>query len=174
MPGFHRGCPPRNKGMQYPADPPTVEEIVAVMRKAGDKPHGLRTRALIVLLWRAGLRISEALGLAESDLDASRGSVLVRWGKGGKRREVGMDYWAWQQLNAWLELRVVMPVGALLCVLDGPTEGRPWSPPPRAPRCGSSPLLPVSADASRRISSATPTPSRWHAKASRSTSYNAN
>jgi hypothetical protein len=35
MPGFHAGHPPRNKGLQYPADPPTVEEIVAVMRIAG-------------------------------------------------------------------------------------------------------------------------------------------
>ena len=32
MPGYHAGRPPRNKGMRYPADPPTVEEIVAVMR----------------------------------------------------------------------------------------------------------------------------------------------
>jgi Phage integrase family len=82
LPGFHRGRPPRNKGLQYPADPPTVEEIVAVMRRAGDRQHGLRSRALIVLLWRAGLRISEALSLAESDLDPSRGSVRVRCGKG--------------------------------------------------------------------------------------------
>jgi site-specific recombinase XerD len=37
-------------------------------------------RALIVLLWRAGLRISEALTLQESDLDRSRGAVLVRRG----------------------------------------------------------------------------------------------
>jgi hypothetical protein len=29
MPGYYRGRPPRNKGEQYPADPPTVEEIVA-------------------------------------------------------------------------------------------------------------------------------------------------
>jgi hypothetical protein len=28
MPGYHRGWPPRNKGEQYPADPPAVEEIV--------------------------------------------------------------------------------------------------------------------------------------------------
>jgi site-specific recombinase XerC len=60
MPGFHRGLPPRNKGRSYPADPPTVEEIVAVMRGAGEDGHGLRARALIVLLWRAGLRITEA------------------------------------------------------------------------------------------------------------------
>jgi hypothetical protein len=31
MPGYHAGRPPRNKGMRYPADPPTVEEIVAVI-----------------------------------------------------------------------------------------------------------------------------------------------
>ena len=30
MPGYHAGRPPRNKGMQYPADPFTVDEIVAV------------------------------------------------------------------------------------------------------------------------------------------------
>jgi hypothetical protein len=40
--------------VELPADPPTVEEIVAVMRRAGDRAPGLRTRALIVLLWRAG------------------------------------------------------------------------------------------------------------------------
>ncbi len=37
MPGYHRGRPPRNKGEQYPADPPTVEEIMTVMRAIGDR-----------------------------------------------------------------------------------------------------------------------------------------
>ena len=74
LPGYHRGRPPRNKGLRYPADPPTVEEIVAVMRNAGDNPYGLRMRGLLIVLWRAGLRISEALALAESDLDPARGA----------------------------------------------------------------------------------------------------
>jgi site-specific recombinase XerD len=127
MPGFHCGRPARNKGLRYPPDAPAVEEIVAVMRVAGGTAHGLRTRALIVVLWRAGLRISEALALAESDLDRARGSVHVRRGKGGKRRQVGMDRWAWEQLDPWLDARVALPVGALPCVIDGPTRGRPWS-----------------------------------------------
>src|SRR5829696_572985 len=50
MPAFHAGRPPRNKGMRYPADPPTIEEIVAVMRRAGDSVHGRRLRGLIVVL----------------------------------------------------------------------------------------------------------------------------
>jgi hypothetical protein len=29
MPGYHAGRAPRNKGQHYPADPPTVEEIIA-------------------------------------------------------------------------------------------------------------------------------------------------
>jgi site-specific recombinase XerD len=73
-----------------------VEAIVAVMRAADPGPDGARLRSWIAVLWRAGLRISEALALAETDLDARRGAVLVRHGKGEKRREVGMDTWAWE------------------------------------------------------------------------------
>ena len=72
LPGFHHGRLPRNKGLRYPADPPTVEEIIAVMRTAGDDADAVHLRGLIVVLWRAGLRISEALGLTESDLDPAR------------------------------------------------------------------------------------------------------
>ena len=90
LPGYHAGRPPRNKGLRYPPDPPRVEEIVAVMRHAGVGIHGDRMRGLVVVLWRAGLRIAEALDLAESDLDERRGALLVRHGKGGKRREVGI------------------------------------------------------------------------------------
>ena len=72
---------------------------------------------------RAGLRISEALALNESDLDPNRGAILVRRARGGKRREVGMGRWAWEQLSQWLQLRGTLPVGALFCVLHGPTGG---------------------------------------------------
>jgi Phage integrase family len=61
------------------------------MRQAGQDRHGLRVRALIAVLWRAGLRISEALALNETDIDERRGSLLIRHGKGDKRREAGID-----------------------------------------------------------------------------------
>jgi integrase len=127
MPAFHAGRPPRHKGLRYPADPPTVEEIVAVMRIAGDGGHGRRLRGLIVVLWRAGLRIDEAVALREADLDRRRGSILVRRGKGGRRREVGMDDWGWQELEPGLIVRVALPIGPLFCVINGRTRGRPWT-----------------------------------------------
>jgi len=84
----------------------------AVMRAAGDgdTPAG---RGLIVVLWRAGLRIHEVLALDESDLDRRRGTLLVRRGKGGRRREVGMGDREWEQLQPWLDARMELPVGPL-------------------------------------------------------------
>jgi integrase len=147
MPGFHASSPPRNKGLRYPADPPKVEKIIAVMRGTGDRPHGRRLRGLIVILWRAGLRIHETLALAEADLDQRRGAVLVRRGKGGRRREVGMDAWGWAELQPRLETRIELPVGPLFCILTGPTRGSqvkrrcPHRPAPRSRRSGRSPTV---------------------------------
>jgi integrase/recombinase XerD len=39
-----------------------------------------------------------------------------------------MDSWAWSDhLAPWLACRAELPIGALFCVIDGPTRGRPWS-----------------------------------------------
>jgi integrase len=89
------------------------------------RPAGSGLRALIVLLWRSGLRISEALALEERDLDAGSGSITVRRGKGGRRRIVGMDPWGWTQLKRWNALREELVPGPYFCVISGPTSGRP-------------------------------------------------
>jgi site-specific recombinase XerD len=97
------------------------------MRAAGPGPYADRSRGLIAILWRAGLRISEGLALTETDLDPKTGSVLVRAGKGGKRRMVGMDDWGWEHVARWSEHRVRLPLGPLFCILAGLTRGRGWS-----------------------------------------------
>jgi integrase len=167
MPGFHAGRAPRNKGLRYPADPPKVEEIIAVMRAVGDAAHGRRMRGLIVILWRAGLRIQEALALAEADLDHRRGALLARHGKGGRRREVGMDAWGWENCSpgssCGSSCRSVRS-SASSTVRRAASRGLA---PPREPTCAGRLSRRVSAGASRRTSSATHTPSRWLAKACR-------
>jgi integrase len=129
MPGHNAGHAPRNKGHLYPADPPTVDEIVAVMRQTPADRHGLRLRALIVVLWRGGLRIQEALSLLESDLDPRRGSILIRRGEGNRRREVGMDAWAWSDhLAPWLAARVELQVTRPLLEIAAASPSSPaWS-----------------------------------------------
>ena len=38
LPGYLAGRPPRNKGLRYPPDPPTVEEIVASSARPATAP----------------------------------------------------------------------------------------------------------------------------------------
>lgn len=128
FPEFHRGRPPRNKGQRYPADPPTILEIVKVLKACPDTMSGQRTRALIILLWRSGLRISEALALREHDLNERERTILVRRGKGGKSRKSGMDDFGWQEVRPWLELRQSLPIGTVFPIVAGPTAGLAWCP----------------------------------------------
>jgi site-specific recombinase XerC len=167
MPGFHAGHAPGNKSLGDPADPPKVEEIVAVMRASGDAAHGCRLRGLIVIMWRAGLRIQEALALAEGDLDPRRGAVLVRRGKGGRRREVGVDAWGWEQLEPGLTCgarsrSVRCCASSTARRADG--TGRRLAARAELQRTAGAAGVRV---ASRHISAVTPTPSRWPAKVSR-------
>jgi integrase len=97
------------------------------MRRADDGVHGRRLRALIVVLWRAGLRIHEALALTEADLDARRGIAAGAAWQGrppprGRHGRLGLG-----QLAPWLQVRVRLPIGPLFCVINGPTCGRLWS-----------------------------------------------
>ena len=50
VPGCLAGRPSLNKGRRCPADPPRTQEIIAVMRCAGDGLHGARARGLTVVL----------------------------------------------------------------------------------------------------------------------------
>ena len=145
-----------------------------MMRAAGAGAYGDRLRGVMVVCWRAGFRVGEALALAETDLDPSQGAILIRKGKGGKRREVGIDRFGWEHLDPWLERRRQLPVGALFL--------RPARPQPRpALVAGRGPLR---AAARRRqgrrapalgspISYATRTRSRWPTKACRWSSSSA-
>ena len=37
-----------------------------------------------------------------------------------------MDRWGWEALTRWQEIRATLPIGALFCVIHGPTAGRRW------------------------------------------------
>ncbi len=92
------------------------------------KRDGVRLRALIGVLWRAGLRIGEALALAETDLDARRGPVLVRR-RQGRRASRGRDgHLGVGAAGALAGVGVRFPVGSLFCVIHGPAAGRNWEP----------------------------------------------
>ena len=69
-------------------DAPKLAELEELLELAtGDSPLALRNRALLELLYSAGLRSAEAVGLDLADVDFEREAVHVH-GKGGKERVV--------------------------------------------------------------------------------------
>jgi integrase/recombinase XerD len=97
-----------------------VERLLqACSRRA---PTGVRNKAMIVLAWRCGLRISEVLALRPKDIDLDGGLVTVQRGKGDRRRTVGIDPGACAIVARWLDVRSKLGVSArsaLICTLDG-------------------------------------------------------
>ncbi len=87
-------------------------------------PVGLRNRALIALLYRAGLRIAEALALRPKDVDPSAGTIRVMHGKGDQSRTVGVDAGALAVLADWVAVRASVGGGLYDPILCG-RGGRP-------------------------------------------------
>lgn len=96
-----------------PAEVLTDAEVRALLAACGDDLVGIRHRALLVMMYRAGLRISEALSLRPHDLDLAGGTVRVRFAKGGRDRVVGLDPGAGAVVGAWAERRATLAVPAV-------------------------------------------------------------
>jgi site-specific recombinase XerD len=92
-----------------------------------------RNRALVLLLWRAGLRIAEAVHLEVRDLalDGPEPNLTVRNGKGGKQRVVGIHQEAVQALEHWLKVRAELGLArykTIFCTLSSNHRGEPVDP----------------------------------------------
>lgn len=125
-----------NRGRKFPPEPIRPEEFALMLEhckplRAGREAalSAMRLRCLLVILYRTGLRISEALALYEFDLRRTERAIVVRHGKGDKRRVVVVDEWGWTEIEYWLTVRQEIPSGALIPVIRGPLAGGQMTPP---------------------------------------------
>jgi integrase/recombinase XerD len=105
-----------------PPEPLSGSEVRALLAACdAETLTGLRNHALLVVLWRCGLRCAEALALRPSDVDFEAGTVRVRFGKGRQARTVGIDGSALAVLGFWIDARAGAGIGdgALFCRLAG-------------------------------------------------------
>jgi integrase/recombinase XerD len=87
------------RALPHPLTVAEVGRIVEAPRT--DEPAGLRDRAILELLYGAGLRVSELTGLDVDDVDLDAGSARVL-GKGNKEREVPIGRMARDAVAAYL------------------------------------------------------------------------
>lgn len=109
-----------------PPEPLTPDEVAALLAQVSRRaPTGIRNRALIMLLYRSGLRIGEALALKPSWLDFAHHTARVLHGKGDQATIRGFHPSADDALLRWLDVRKALAAehgwknGPLFCTLDG-------------------------------------------------------
>lgn len=107
-----------NKGLDLPAEVLTPAEVDAIIGQCSARAAtGIRNRALLTLLYRSGLRVSEALSLKPSDVNVDARTIRVLNGKGGKTTTRSFHPTATDSLARWLDTRKQLGLrnGPLFC-----------------------------------------------------------
>ncbi len=111
---------------KYAAESYTRGEMKAIMAACDMFQKPERMRALIALLWRAGLRLDEALSLRPIDIDDEYKTIRVLRGKGSKARTVAIDDYGLQVIKDWMDVRSAGPGAPLICTTDGKKLNQSW------------------------------------------------
>jgi integrase/recombinase XerD len=115
-------APPSNAGMTFPAEILNQDEARRLLLAPSSRaPTGVRNRALIAVMYGAGLRLAEMLALKPSDVDIDAASIRVLHGKGDVARFVGIDEGALVHVARWLDTRRAYGIKGrvLFCTLAG-------------------------------------------------------
>ena len=114
------------RGQTYPPEPLTSGEVAAILGACSRRaPTGIRNRALLMLIYRSGLRISEALALKPASIDLDQHSARVLHGKGNKATVRPLHPSADDALIRWMDTRRQLAAAngwkaaPLFCTLDG-------------------------------------------------------
>jgi len=111
---------------KHPPESYTSEEMKRVFSIISQKaPAGIRNRAMLALGYRAGLRISEVLGLYPKDINQVQGKVRIRKSGSIKARAVGLDEQTGTLIGLWLQKRKELGIGQnqpLFCTITNGKE----------------------------------------------------
>jgi hypothetical protein len=131
QPGFHKGRSPKNKGRKLPAEVLTTEEVDELLNAGAARGVAFdsRDRAMIWLMYRAGLKINELVSLYPRHYHPHEGRLDL---PGRRRGSVELDARARDLLDDWMEKRRsvkgITKVTPLFCGLLGKAAGNDLAP----------------------------------------------
>lgn len=121
-----RGQAPANAGRTFPPEVLTPDEAARLVSACSRRtPSGKRNRALLMVMWRSGLRVAEACALYPKDVDLESRIIRVLRGKGQKSRTVGIDPGGAAVVELWLAERRRLGIPAsrpLFCTISADEE----------------------------------------------------
>ena len=111
-----------NKGMRFPAEVLTRDEVAALIGACSAKARtGIRNRALLTLMYRSGLRVGETVALKPANVNLTTHDIRLLATKAGRAQTRGIHPSADDAILRWLDTRKDLSIkgGTLFCRLDG-------------------------------------------------------
>ena len=106
-----------------PGEVYTKKNINLILKHISKRcPTGIRNRAIVGILHGSGIRCQEMLDLYPGDLDTTSGKIIIKNGKGGKYRTVGISQSNLSLIDLWLNKRRELNFNGnkrLFCTLQG-------------------------------------------------------
>ncbi|MGR8931282.1 MAG: tyrosine recombinase XerC [Gammaproteobacteria bacterium] len=100
-----------------------VDQVVGLLEAPPDSILEIRDVAIFELFYSSGLRLSELVMLDLQDIDLVEGVLKVRYGKGGKQRQLPVGRKAIDAVRRWLACRPRTESSALFVALRGTRLG---------------------------------------------------
>ena len=120
--------PDEREARELPPEVFTQEEVRELLNACNDTPFGRRLRALVALLYRTGIEISEALLLRLDDVNLTEGAGAIRVTPTRLLpRTLALEDPLCRLLGDWLVVRSGLPGDHLFCNIRGPGRGQPWA-----------------------------------------------
>jgi hypothetical protein len=104
-PGYRKGIAPPNKGRKLPAEILTVGEVERLMDAIPKGKVGVRNRAMVALMVRAGIKIGQVVAMERYHYEPETYTVIAPAGKLGEDRRVPIDSVTLELLDHWMEVR---------------------------------------------------------------------
>ncbi len=114
-------APKSNKKLPKTLD---VDQVAGILDASADSVLEIRDVAIFELFYSSGLRLSELVMLDIHDIDLSEGGLKVRYGKGGKQRQVPVGKKALDAIQRWLACRPAVESDALFVSKRGARLGQ--------------------------------------------------
>ncbi len=96
-----------------------VDQMTGMLNVVPDSILEIRDLAMFELFYSSGLRLSELVKLDTTDIDFAEGYLRVRFGKGGKQRQLPIGKKALEAIKAWLAVRTEVNELALFISAQG-------------------------------------------------------
>ena len=101
-PASHIRAPKQERKLPKTLD---VDQVFGILETTPDSSLEIRDLAMFELFYSSGLRLSELANLNLNDIDSNEGFLRVRFGKGGKQRDLPVGSKAIAAIKKWLNYR---------------------------------------------------------------------